>query len=125
MATTAERLKEIMRMRHLKQIDIIRLAEPYCKQYNLILSKSDMSQFVSGKVTPGQWKISLLSKALNVNPAWLMGEDVSMEPVTLVSYAKQDDESFVLNSEEMTLVSAYRKASLERRSIVMQILSKQ
>ena len=78
MATTADRLKEIMRERHLKQIDIIRMVEPYCEQYKLKLSKSDMSQFVSGKVTPGQWKISLLSKALGVSPAWLMGEDVPM-----------------------------------------------
>ena len=79
MATTAERLQEIMKMRDLKQVDIVRMAQPFCKEYNLKLSQSDMSQFVSGKVVPGQWKITLISKALDVSEAWLMGYDVPME----------------------------------------------
>lgn len=78
-STTAERLKMIMRERRLTQKDIIDLAEPYCEQYHLKLTKSDMSQFVNGKVKPGQWKISLLSHALNVSEAWLMGYDVPQE----------------------------------------------
>lgn len=79
MVDTATRLKQIMRERNLRQVDIIRLAEPYCKEYKLKLTKSDMSQFVSGKVEPGQWKLVILGKALNVSEAWLMGYDVPME----------------------------------------------
>lgn len=78
-ATTAERLLQIMRERNLRQIDIINMAEPFCEQFGLKLTKSDMSQFVSGKVVPGQWKLSLLGRALNVSEAWLMGYDVPME----------------------------------------------
>lgn len=77
--TTAQRLRFIMEQRNLKQTDIIRMAEPYCTKYRIKLGKSDMSQFVSGKVEPGQWKLSILSMALNVSEAWLMGLDVPME----------------------------------------------
>lgn len=76
---TAMRLKRIMKERNLRQVDIIRLAEPYCIDYNLKLTKSDMSQFISGKVEPGSWKLTILGKALNVSEAWLMGYDVPME----------------------------------------------
>lgn len=79
MENTALRLQQIMRERHLRQVDIIRMAEPFCKEYNLKLTKSDMSQFVSGKVEPGQWKLTILGKALNVSEVWLMGYDVPME----------------------------------------------
>ena len=77
--TTADRLREIMSQRNLRQVDIIKLAEPYCAEFGLKLTKSDLSQFVRGKVIPGQWKLSLLSRALNVSEAWLMGFDVPME----------------------------------------------
>lgn len=77
--TTAQRLRSIMEQRGLKQIDVIRLAEPYCNKHRIKLGKSDMSQFVSGKVTPGQWKLSILSMALDVSESWLMGFDVPME----------------------------------------------
>lgn len=79
MVDTATRLKYLMQERHLRQVDIIRMAEPFCKEYKLKLTKSDMSQFVSGKVEPGQWKLVILGKALNVSEAWLMGYDVPME----------------------------------------------
>ena len=77
--TTAQRLRMIMDERKLRQIDIVRMCEPFCKQYNLTLSKSDLSQFVHGKVVPSQWKISILSHGLNVSEAWLMGYDVPRE----------------------------------------------
>ena len=79
MVDTASRLKYLMKERNLRQVDIIRMAEPFCQEYKLKLTKSDMSQFVNGKVEPGQWKLAILSRALNVSEAWLMGYDVPME----------------------------------------------
>jgi len=76
---TALRLQKIMQARGLKQVDILRLAEPYCKKYNVKLNKSDLSQFVNGKFIPGQWKLTILGLALNVSEAWLMGYDVPIE----------------------------------------------
>lgn len=76
-ATTSERLKELMSERNLRQIDIIHAAKPFCEKYGVKLSKTDLSQYVSGKVEPGQEKLSILGLTLNVNEAWLMGYDVS------------------------------------------------
>ncbi len=78
--TTAERLHSLMQTRNLKQVDIIKLCEPYCKRYNVKLNKNDLSQYVNGKVEPGQFKLTVLSHALNVSEAWLMGYDIPMTP---------------------------------------------
>lgn len=77
--TTATRIQQLMAQRNLKQADILRMAQPYCEKYKIKLGKSDLSQFVNGKVEPGQWKITILGLALNVSEAWLMGLDVPME----------------------------------------------
>ena len=52
---TAIRLKTIMNMRGLRQVDILNLTVPYCQKYNVKMNKSDISE------------------------AWLMGFDVPME----------------------------------------------
>ena len=76
---TSIRLKEIMAERNLKQVDILRMAEPYAKQYNIKFNKSDLSQYVSGKTEPGQDKLFLLGITLDVSETWLMGYDVPRE----------------------------------------------
>lgn len=76
---TSIRLKQIMSERNLKQVDIINMAKPFCDKYKIKLGKSDLSQFVSGKVEPGQSKLTILGLALNVSETWLMGYDVPME----------------------------------------------
>ena len=43
------------------------------------ISKSSISQYMSGYAKPKQDRIYLISKALNINPVWLLGYDVSME----------------------------------------------
>ena len=74
---TSDRLKKLMDERKLKQVDILNLSLPYCKKYNIKMNKSDISQYVSGKVEPSQEKLVVLGMALNVSEAWLMGFDVS------------------------------------------------
>ena len=74
---TSDRLKQLMNERKLKQVDILNLSLPYCKKYNIKMNKSDISQYVSGKVEPSQEKLVALGMALNVSEAWLMGFDVS------------------------------------------------
>lgn len=77
--TTAERLKQIMNDRGLRQVDIIKKSVPFQKLLHIKLGKSALSQYVNGKQSPDQDKIYLLSKTLSVNEAWLMGFDVSPE----------------------------------------------
>lgn len=75
--TTSDRLKQIMKERRLKQVDILNLSLPYCKKYGVKMHKSDISQYVSGRFEPSQEKLVVLGMALNVSEAWLMGFDVS------------------------------------------------
>jgi transcriptional regulator with XRE-family HTH domain len=78
MATTAERLKTLMAQRGLRQADILRLAEA-CGGPDR-LTKADLSQYVSGKVKPGEGKLRLLARALEVSESWLLGyEDGAAE----------------------------------------------
>ena len=76
---TAIRLKTIMNMRGLRQVDILNLTVPYCQKYSVKMNKSDISQYCSGKTEPNQEKLFILGNALNVSEAWLMGFDVPME----------------------------------------------
>lgn len=75
--STSDRLRKLMDERKLKQVDILNLSLPYCEKYNIKMNKSDISQYVSGKVEPSQEKLVILGMALDVSEAWLMGFDVS------------------------------------------------
>lgn len=79
MAIFAERLKEAMELRNLKQVDVIRQAQPIGEQTGIKLGKSHMSQYLSGKIEPRMEVLSVLAKVLEVNQLWLQGEDVAME----------------------------------------------
>ena len=79
-STTSMRLQYLMDSRGLKQIDILRAVLPYATEAGLKMNRSDISQYVSGKVEPGQDKLAVLAKALHVDPVWLMGIDVPMTP---------------------------------------------
>ncbi len=70
MKTTAERIKEGMEYRNLKQADLVERTG---------ISKGALSSYISGRYVPKQNNIYLISKALNVSESWLMGLDVPME----------------------------------------------
>ena len=75
-SNTSLRLKEIMSRRNIRQVDILNAAKPYCAEYGIKLEKNDLSQYVNGKVEPGQEKLTILGLALGVSETWLMGYDV-------------------------------------------------
>lgn len=72
-AKISDRLKEGMRLRNLKQVDLVQKTN---------INKATLSQYLSGKYEPKQNNIHLLAKTLNVSEAWLMGFDVPMERET-------------------------------------------
>ena len=92
-STTAERLQEAMNIRGLKQIDVLRLAEPYCRAYGVNLGKTALTQYVSGKIVPRQDKLTILGLALDVSEVWLMGYDVPMERKTAPIPMEEDERS--------------------------------
>lgn len=77
--TTADRLNQIMKERNLKQVDLLRLCQPYCETYDVRIGRNDINQYVHGKTKPRQDKLTILGLALNVSEAWLMGYDVPRE----------------------------------------------
>lgn len=99
MKTIAERLKEGMELRQLKQVDIIEKTG---------INKGALSSYISGKYEPKQNNIYLLAKALNVNEAWLMGHDVPMERNVLKFDTAVDDTPYnralqkLQNKEELS-----------------------
>ena len=76
MATSTERINQIMKEKRLRQIDVLNLAKPFQEKYNIKFSKSHLSQYVNGKSNPDNEKIFLLSKVFGVTEAWLLGYDV-------------------------------------------------
>lgn len=78
---TATRLKQIMSERNLKQVDIIRLTEPYQNKLGIKMGKSTLSQYINGIQNPDQDRIYLLSKSLGVSEPWLMGYDVPKDRI--------------------------------------------
>ena len=98
--TTGKRLTRIMNDRNLKQVDVLKLCEPYCRKHNVKLAKNDLSQYINDKVQPKQDKLSILGLALHVSEAWLMGYDVPMERDATshaVSSSLRPDEIDILN----------------------------
>ena len=75
MAGIAQRLKEAMKAKGLKQVDVIRLAEPIGREYNVRIGKSHMSQYLSGKSEPRKDILGVLAKTLEVDESWLAGEE--------------------------------------------------
>lgn len=125
MATTAERLRYLIDSRGLKQVDILRLAAPFCKKYMVKLNKSDLSQFVSGKVSPGRFKLRVLALALDVNENWLMGMDVPMGPYGENSTTLSDDSLYMddpltadLKAEIDTLSPSHKELLLAQIQIM-------
>ena len=66
----AKRLKEAMERVGMNQVELSRKSG---------ITKSGITQYVSGKYEAKQEALYLIAKALDVNEAWLMGHDVPKE----------------------------------------------
>lgn len=65
----SSRIKKALLDKNMKQTDLCELTG---------VPKSAMSQYISGAFEPKQDRVYLISKALDVSEAWLMGYDVPM-----------------------------------------------
>ncbi len=80
-STFSSRLKQAMETAGVKQADLVRLASERGEK----LGKSQVSQYVSGKVAPRKDVLALLASLLEVDSAWLVGESAEGGPVANVS----------------------------------------
>ena len=81
MVTVGTRLKQIMQIRNITQVEIIKLAKPLCEKEGVKLTKPKLSQYVNDKFEPDQEMIYFLSRVLDVNPAWLAGWDAPIKAI--------------------------------------------
>ncbi|HGO3664664.1 TPA: helix-turn-helix domain-containing protein [Staphylococcus aureus] len=92
----SSRLKKAMLDKQMKQIDIINKSK-LLSDNGAKITKTDLSQYVNGKTSPGQKKLYVLSKVLDVSEAWLLGYDVSLKRPT--------DEERHLNQNEQIIAA--------------------
>lgn len=114
--TTADRLKQIMNKHGMRQVDILRRCEPFAKKYGVKMTKSILSQYVSGKVEPGQDKLTILSLALGVSEAWLMGYDVPVERNAPPPSVED------LSEEEAALIELFRRVPEDKQKLVVRMI---
>lgn len=112
--TTADRLKYLMEVRHLRQVDILRAIEPYCREYGVKLERNALSQYVSGKAVPRQDKLTVLGLGLGVSEAWLMGYDVPMERRDELA---RDDEP-----TKEGFIRLFSSLSVERQQMILALM---
>lgn len=96
-STTAERLKEAMAQRGLRQADLVELTG---------IGKSSISTYLSGAYEPKQRNLHKLAQALDVEEAWLMGLD-NEEDITSTSTDSQSIET--LSPVKEALLTSFDK----------------
>lgn len=109
-SSTSDRLKEIMRIRQLKQADLARATG---------LAKGGISNYITGRYEPKSDVISKLAKALNCSEMWLWGYDVPME-----RQAQNNDspEVSVLSEGEKIMLDLFRRVPEEQQKLVLQMI---
>lgn len=106
MATIADRIKEALEIRNMKQIDLVEKTK---------IGKSSISTYISGAYEPKQKNIYKIAKALNVDEAWLMGLDVPMEKVENIDL----NSPLALSKEEEKHIEDLRKLNTEGKDKVI------
>lgn len=116
--TTADRLREFMSETGTKQSEILESAIKHAEDLGVKMNRSDISQYVNGKVTPSQEKLSVLSKALGVSEPWLMGYDVPKAP------GDTDRSQFSLGGASWSapLVEGYARAAKPKQEAACTVL---
>lgn len=107
-SSTSDRLKEIMRIRQLKQADLARATG---------LAKGGISNYITGRYEPKSDVISKLAKALNCSEMWLWGYDVPMERQESAS-----PEEPKLSEGEKLLLDLFRRVPNEQQQLVLQMI---
>ena len=106
-ATCGDRIKRALRIKGMKQSELCQITK---------IPKSAISQYISGAFEPKQDRIYLISKALNVSEAWLMGFDVPMER------EKNPPEEPKLSEGEKMWLGLYHRLSDETKKVFVSMM---
>ena len=105
----SNRIKMALLIRGMKQSELCRITQ---------IPKSALSQYISGAFEPKQDRIYLISKALNVSEAWLIGYDVPMERQEI----KTSPEEPKLSEGEAVLLDLFRRVPEDKQELVLQMI---
>ena len=107
-ASCGARIKLGLKIRGLKQTDLCQITK---------IPKSAISQYISGAFEPKQDRIYIISKALNVSEAWLMGYDVPMDRVNSSSLEEPK-----LSEGEKLWMELYNRLSDETKEVFINMM---
>lgn len=116
-AEICDRLKEALALRGMKAADLVEKTG---------IPKNTMSYYLSGKTEPKADRLYIISSALDINEAWLLGYDV---PIHRSPTQKKNDQLVELiallrtDPAFFTIVQKLSKVSPEDREVIDRILA--
>lgn len=117
-STFINRLKEAMRKKGYKQIDIVNRSN---------ISKSLLNKYLKGIAEPKHNNLDILAEILEVNPVWLLGYDVPMSPdanVELINFFNNTKEKKEINEIYAILQKLNYNQLVEIKEFAIYISSK-
>lgn len=103
----AIRIKKALSIRNMTQTELCAKAK---------ISKSTLSEYLSGKYEPKQDKVFILAQALGVDPVWLWGYDVPMETQKEIFPDKME-----LTEGEKMMLSVFRLIPEEQQRVFLEM----
>lgn len=115
-----DRLKYILNLRKMKQIDLANKTD---------IPKAAISQYISGYAVPKSDRIYKMAKALSVSEAWLMGFDVPMTIPQNIDYMIKNGETEITvegclyeESESNKLIRLFSRLNDTQKNTVLSLL---
>ena len=109
----ATRIRKALSIRNMTQTELCTKAK---------ISKSTLSEYLSGKYEPKNDKVFILAQALNVDPVWLMGFDVPMEKKEEPEKQKDSPTELQLNEGEKMLLDLFNRVPKDQQQLVLQMI---
>jgi transcriptional regulator with XRE-family HTH domain len=107
------RIKKALSIRNMTQTEL-------CSKTKI--SKSTLSEYLTGRYEPKQDRIYILSQALNVDPVWLWGYDVPMEKKETPEEKKIPLTEDQLSEGEKLLLELFRQIPEDRQPEALDLL---
>lgn len=109
----ATRIRKALSIRNMTQTELCTRAG---------ISKSSLSEYLSGKHEPKQDKTFMLAQALNVDPVWLWGYDVPMEKKEGPEEKQIPLTEDQLSEGERLMLELFRRIPEDRQQAALELL---
>lgn len=106
------RLRRALSIRNMSQSEL-------CAKVKM--SKSTLSEYLSGRYEPKQDRVFILSHALGVDPVWLMGYDVPMEKPEEPVETKSSPSELQLTEGEKMMLEVFRLIPEEQQRVFLEM----